>query len=105
MKTAEEKLFQGIEAALFSAYLTGQNNRKFKTWYKENEIKDLFKSTMEEYHSLQSSKDNEETVKAPFLGWTNDKDILHQQREYWGAMNGVKKLQQRIAELEKALKN
>ena len=33
---------------------------------------------------------------APFLGWTNDKDILNQQREYWGAMNGIAQLRAEV---------
>lgn len=45
-----------------------------------------------------------ESEKTPPLGWTTDKDVLNQQREYWGAINGMKELREQNAKLTEALK-
>lgn len=46
------------------------------------------------------TQQNEELKKKqPFLGWIHDKDVLNQQREYWGAMNGIDKLREQATVL------
>lgn len=40
----------------------------------------------------------------PFLGWTTDKDVLNQQREYWGAINGIDALRKENSQFREVLK-
>jgi hypothetical protein len=65
-------------------------------------VEDLLNEAAELY---AKSKLEQETTNKPFLGWTNDKDILNQQREYWGAMNGLKFKDAQIEELKNVIKS
>lgn len=60
-------------------------------------IKEAMIAAMEEY------KNQSQPIEKPFLGWTNDKDILNQQREYWGAMNGMTELRNQLKEQEQEI--
>jgi chromosome segregation ATPase len=73
---------------LFRESMTHQSQR--------NNLADMHSKLKEEIEQFQQQ------VKQPFLGWTSDKDILHQQREYWGAMNGIKELKEENEQLTKA---
>lgn len=68
--------------------------------YKEftHQLQIKFQNASQQTASLREENERLK-AKQPFLGWTNDKDILNQQREYWGAMNGIKQIQEEVERL------
>lgn len=72
---------------------------------KENFWTNSLNLLQESFLQIVCQRYAEQVYQTPFLGWTKDKDVLNQQREYWGAMNGIKALKQQLEEKDKESEN